>query len=124
MMFAHNYPHTGNKNFESDACNNINGKEIYIEFHVVKSLDKEKVCSLICISGGCIVRKTITYILAIVWGILLFFVDKDECQVNNGGCDIVHGVCINIPGSYHCTCQQGYELQENSEFICEGMSKK
>ena len=46
--------------------------------------------------------------------------DKDECNVNSGGCDIVNGLCINTPGSYHCQCKQGYQLRENSELICEG----
>ena len=52
--------------------------------------------------------------------ILCPYIDKDECRTNNGGCDIVHGQCINTPGSYHCACNQGYQLQENSEFVCEG----
>lgn len=54
---------------------------------------------------------------------MIFYVlslDKDECNVNNGGCDIVNGLCINTPGSYHCQCKQGYQLRENSELICEG----
>lgn len=46
--------------------------------------------------------------------------DRDECQVNYGGCDVVNGVCINTLGSYHCACKQGYELKENSETDCEG----
>lgn len=46
--------------------------------------------------------------------------DKDECQANNGGCDVFNGVCINTPGSYLCGCKQGYQLKENSEFLCEG----
>jgi len=50
----------------------------------------------------------------------LLSLDKDECNVNNGGCDIVNGLCINTPGSYHCRCKQGYELKENSELVCEG----
>ncbi|XP_067053119.1 uncharacterized protein [Acropora muricata] len=50
-------------------------------------------------------------------------VDKDECQANNGGCDIAKGICINTPGSYHCACKQGYELKENSEFICEDFNE-
>ena len=52
------------------------------------------------------------------------FADKDECQSNNGGCDIANGLCINTPGSYHCACKQGYELKENSEFLCEGKRYK
>ncbi|XP_068704567.1 uncharacterized protein [Montipora foliosa] len=50
-------------------------------------------------------------------------IDKDECQVNYGGCDIVNGVCINTPGSYHCACKQGYELKENSETDCEDFNE-
>ncbi|XP_022778705.1 signal peptide, CUB and EGF-like domain-containing protein 2, partial [Stylophora pistillata] len=46
-------------------------------------------------------------------------VDKDECRTNSGGCDISHGYCINTPGSYHCACKLGYQLKENSEFVCE-----
>ncbi|CAH3028156.1 unnamed protein product [Porites evermanni] len=49
--------------------------------------------------------------------------DKDECQSNNGGCDYAHGLCINTPGSYHCACKQGYELQENSLFLCEDFNE-
>ena len=44
----------------------------------------------------------------------------NECNINNGGCDIANGRCVNTPGSYHCECKAGYNLQENSEFICEG----
>ena len=54
----------------------------------------------------------------------LISLDKDECQVNNGGCDVFNGDCINVPGSYLCDCKKGYQLKENSEFICEGESKK
>ena len=46
--------------------------------------------------------------------------DKNECQANNGGCDVINGVCINTPGSYHCACKIGFQLKENSELICEG----
>ena len=52
------------------------------------------------------------------------FLDKDECQSNNGGCDYARGLCINTPGSYHCACKQGYELKENSEFECEGEKQR
>ncbi|XP_015763294.1 PREDICTED: neurogenic locus notch homolog protein 1-like [Acropora digitifera] len=50
-------------------------------------------------------------------------VDRDECQVNYGGCDVVNGVCINTLGSYHCACKQGYELKENSETDCEDVDE-
>ncbi|HRI70492.1 MAG TPA: hypothetical protein PK156_39945, partial [Polyangium sp.] len=33
--------------------------------------------------------------------------DIDECQTNNGGCD-VNATCTNTPGSRTCACNQGY----------------
>ena len=50
----------------------------------------------------------------------VIFLDKDECQANNGGCDVFNGLCVNTPGSYLCACKQGFQLKENSEFLCEG----
>ena len=35
----------------------------------------------------------------------LFFIDVNECLVNNGGC---HQRCINTEGSYYCECFEGY----------------
>ena len=35
--------------------------------------------------------------------------DTDECQsgeLNN--CDQANGICINIPGSFNCSCSEGY----------------
>lgn len=49
--------------------------------------------------------------------------DKNECQANNGGCDVINGVCINTPGSYHCACKIGFQLKENSELICEDFNE-
>ncbi|XP_048580608.1 uncharacterized protein LOC5507741 isoform X2 [Nematostella vectensis] len=50
-------------------------------------------------------------------------IDIDECQVNNGGCDIFHGQCINTPGSHHCACRNGYQLKENSKYVCEDLNE-
>ena len=38
---------------------------------------------------------------------LVFISDKDECDISNGGCD---DVCVNIEGSYTCTCRNGYVM--------------
>lgn len=35
------------------------------------------------------------------------FTDVDECNRNNGGCDI-SATCINVPGSVRCVCDDGY----------------
>ena len=36
--------------------------------------------------------------------------DINECGSNNGGC--VH-TCTNTAGSYYCTCNTGYSLNNN-----------
>ena len=38
---------------------------------------------------------------------LYFFIDNNECNTNNGGCG--HN-CTNTPGSYNCSCVDGYSL--------------
>ena len=43
--------------------------------------------------------------------------DKDECAVNNGGCQ---DICKNTIGSYKCACQNGFVLHENKHDCKEG----
>lgn len=43
--------------------------------------------------------------------------DTDECAERNGGC---HQICTNLPGSYECSCNSGYQKGEDSK-RCEGM---
>ena len=38
---------------------------------------------------------------------IAFFVDINECAVNNGNCS---QMCINTIGSYRCSCVTGYLL--------------
>jgi len=42
--------------------------------------------------------------------------DVDECAVNNGGCGS-HAHCTNTPGTFTCTCMEGY-LSDG--IICSG----
>jgi len=42
--------------------------------------------------------------------------DKNECSVNNGGCE--HR-CENTQGSYRCECHPGYRLHPN-KYDCVG----
>jgi len=44
--------------------------------------------------------------------------DKDECAVNNGGCQ---QVCKNTVGSYQCSCQNGFTLHANKHDCKEGI---
>jgi EGF domain len=49
--------------------------------------------------------------------LLFFFSEIDECQTNNGGCD-VNAACTNDPpGSFTCACLNGYE---GNGFSCTG----
>ena len=43
--------------------------------------------------------------------------DINECAVDNAGCQ---EVCTNIPGSYMCSCNDGFQLDENKH-NCSGM---
>lgn len=40
----------------------------------------------------------------------------NECAVNNGNCS---HACIDLPLSYRCDCESGYQLVGN--YTCEGM---
>ncbi len=42
--------------------------------------------------------------------------DIDECEEDNGYCS---HTCVNIPGSYHCFCDDGFELH-NDTTTCNG----
>ncbi|XP_064618038.1 tolloid-like protein 1 isoform X2 [Liolophura sinensis] len=47
----------------------------------------------------------------------VFFTDKDECAIENGGCQ---HVCKNTLGSYQCACHNGFTLHENKHDCKEG----
>lgn len=42
--------------------------------------------------------------------------DTNECAADNGNCD---HLCVNIPGSYSCSCHSGYYLSSNRHH-CHG----
>ena len=47
---------------------------------------------------------------------IIINVDINECNTNNGGCDTT---CTNTVGSYECSCNTGYELN-NDLHHCDG----
>ena len=47
----------------------------------------------------------------------MVFVDEDECQNSNGGCQ---EKCVNTVGSYICSCREGFELQNDKHSCKEG----
>lgn len=54
-------------------------------------------------------------IIEVTWLIILP-TDKNECMIADGGCD---HVCTNTNGSYHCSCNSGFQLKPNG-LECEG----
>ena len=41
---------------------------------------------------------------------VITFLDTNECQTNNGGCE---QVCTNTVGSFECSCNQGFSLSSD-----------
>ena len=48
----------------------------------------------------------------------LWFQDINECDKMNDTCDKKISTCHNLPGSYKCICNIGY--QNIDDFICAG----
>ena len=44
----------------------------------------------------------------------IFFTDKDECALDNGGCQ---HICRNTIGAYYCSCQQGIYIRVIHHFF-------
>ena len=42
--------------------------------------------------------------------------DVDECATHADNCEVG---CVNTDGSFQCTCNEGYKLQQNGH-SCEG----
>ncbi|KRY12598.1 Tolloid-like protein 1 [Trichinella patagoniensis] len=49
----------------------------------------------------------------------VYFTDRDECEVDNGGCE---QICKNMIGSYVCECESGYVLSNDGHHCKEGPS--
>lgn len=46
-----------------------------------------------------------------------FYIDIDECSDGSHDCE---QMCINTPGSFTCSCDEGYEALKNGR-SCVGM---
>ena len=58
----------------------------------------------------------IFYIYAMAFCLLYFLIDIDECDEGTSGC--THN-CMNIIGSYICSCDLGYRLESDRQ-TCYG----
>ena len=48
-----------------------------------------------------------------MWCVYLTVSDNNECLRNNGGC-APDAACINMPGSFRCVCDDGFEGDGNT----------
>ena len=52
----------------------------------------------------------------------LILPDLDECALGSDACR--EGTfCRNTPGSYECTCADGYQISADGNTSCEGMKR-
>jgi len=52
------------------------------------------------------------------WCINSYITDIDECSLGTAECN--QG-CVNINGSYNCSCYDGYEIHIDNGTLCVGM---
>ena len=51
---------------------------------------------------------------------MLFYVDILNCMINDHNCT---QICVEVEGSFNCSCFPGYELEED-EITCTGSHHK
>ena len=66
--------------------------------------------SLFCVYQGLIIFWRMYYSLDIL-------IDINECEEDHNICDTTSSMCMNLPGSYHCSCLPGYIKQDG---VCKG----
>lgn len=56
------------------------------------------------------------YYTSIYLVVLCVLLDDQECDIDNGGCQ---HTCINTDGGYYCSCNQGYQIDDDHK-SCKG----
>ncbi len=59
----------------------------------------------------------VTIVMSCHYGNHCIVSDKNECEVDNGGCE---GVCRNTFGSHYCVCPMGMWPKEGNFTQCVG----
>ena len=72
------------------------------------------------VTVSCEVTVCFTIVSSLSAVIFISFLDVNECEENNGGCE---QQCVNKEGSHNCSCEGGFKL-ENDGFKCTGDSIK
>ena len=69
--------------------------------------------------GSCIQFYTCTYTIYHLQSNVTVHlaIDIDECATTNGGCG---QICNNTEGSYNCSCQPGYVVDDDNWKNCVG----
>ena len=60
--------------------------------------------------------KLVPNVIVLIILIMYHFIDYNECQDDNGGCDTT---CIDTVGSYRCGCNVGFQINAD-ERNCDG----
>ena len=47
--------------------------------------------------------------------------DENECENGNNDCDLDNGICTNSVGSFVCSCNDGYSMDDNG--ICQDLNE-
>ncbi len=61
----------------------------------------------------------ITLCMTLLYSFSLHYPDINECQINASLCRST-GDCVNVPGTYNCSCHSGYELPTTGLQQCLG----
>ena len=67
-------------------------------------------------SGLYINMKIIIQGQIFLWVFYVNFLDRNECETDNGGCD---HKCVNKNGTFECKCNDGYKLEDDKK-TCSG----
>jgi len=54
------------------------------------------------------------------WIVSIRYTDIDECSSDRSPCE---QVCVNEPGTYRCTCHQGFSVMTSDRRRCIGASR-
>ena len=95
----------------------IQGNKLYLKLSVLQSCGHSTTYIFSCHACFHLPLGRLYGQWVVPWQLMdLFYIDINECSLSNGGCA---QVCNNTIGSYVCSCNAGYNL-ENDNHTCSG----